>query len=177
MMKWLDLRAVKITDDDRIEILPKVTFDDPLPAGAVWAWIIPAEVVKTGREHVVFLSDELEAVLRSVPRVGGAYVFSTDGKTYLQGYSKVKAKLDNLTNNVSDHTFHGYRKAFTTIANSRRLASGDVIELACNRVSFRSGVRSIYDKSEHYEARRELAQKWGELVSDAATREPTATPN
>ena len=166
MMKWVDLRAVKITDDDRIEILPNVTFDDPLPSGAVWVWIIPAEVVKTGREHVVFLSGELEAVLRSAPRVGGPYVFSTDGKTYLQGYSKLKAKLDKLTENVPEHTFHGYRKAFTTIANSRRLASGDVVELACNRVSFRSGVRSIYDKSEHYEARRQLAQHWGNLVWD-----------
>ena len=169
-MKWVDLRAVKITDDDRVEILPNVTFDDPLPTEAVWAWIIPAEVVKTGREHVVFLGDELEAVLRSAPRVGGPYVFSTDGKTHLQGYSKVKAKLDKLTDDVSEHTFHGYRKAFTTIANSRRLASGDVIELACNRVSFRSGVRSIYDKSEHYEARRKLAQHWGRLVRDCDFR-------
>ena len=176
MMKWEDLRAVKITGDDRIENLPNIAFDEPLPAGAVWAWIIPAEVVKTGRQHVVFLSDELEAVLRSVPRTGGAYVFSTDGKTYLQGYSKLKAKLDKLTDNVPEHTFHGYRKAFTTIANSRRLASGDVIELACNRVSFRSGVRSIYDKSEHYEARRQLAQMWGNLVKDAAIGEPAIAP-
>jgi integrase len=169
MMKLADLRAVTITDDDRIEILPKVTFDDPLLAGAVRAWIIPADDVKTGREHVVFVSDALEAVLRSVPRTGGSYVFSSDGETYLQGYSKVKAKLDELTEGVPDHTFHDYRKAFTTIANSRRLATGDVIELACNRVSFRSGVRSIYDKSEHFEARRELAQKWGELVWTADT--------
>jgi integrase len=170
MMKWADLRAVTITDDDRTEILPKVTFDGPLPAGAFWTWIIPADDVKTGREHVVFVSDALETVLRSVPRTGGSYVFSSDSKTYLQGYSKVKAKLDQLTEDVPDHTFHDYRKAFTTIANSWRLASGDVVELTCNRVSFRSGVRSIYDKSEHFQARRELAQRWGELIGTANER-------
>ena len=59
-------------------------------------WVIPAERMKTDVDHVVPLSDEVIALLKSLPRFHqGDHLFSTTfGKKPVNGFSKAKARLD-----------------------------------------------------------------------------------
>jgi integrase len=59
-------------------------------------WTIPAERMKADAAHVVPLSDDVTAILESLPRFKkGDHVFSTTfGKKAVNGFSKAKERLD-----------------------------------------------------------------------------------
>jgi integrase len=59
-------------------------------------WIIPAERAKNNREHEIFLTEAMLAILEAIPRVKNKHglVFCTNGKTPFSGYSKAKNRLD-----------------------------------------------------------------------------------
>jgi integrase len=61
-------------------------------------WIIPPERAKNNREHEIFLTDAMLAILDAIPRIKNkaGYVFCTNGKTPFSGYSKAKKKLDSI---------------------------------------------------------------------------------
>lgn len=56
-------------------------------------WTIPAALTKSERKHAVPLSRPAVATLKSLPRVGD-YVFTTDGRTHMSNYAKLKGRLD-----------------------------------------------------------------------------------
>ena len=58
-------------------------------------WIIPQERYKTGLELVIPLSPAAQAVLAAVPKIGkSGFVFTTDGKRPIGGFSKFKRAFD-----------------------------------------------------------------------------------
>ena len=59
-------------------------------------WLIPGERTKNGNAHLVPLSEAAIEVLCSVPRISTerGYVFTTNGKTHVSGYSRAKKALD-----------------------------------------------------------------------------------
>jgi integrase len=62
-------------------------------------WTLPREKVKNDRAHAVQLSDAAVAVLKSLPaeRIGQAgLIFTTNGDTPVSGFSRAKARLDQL---------------------------------------------------------------------------------
>lgn len=58
-------------------------------------WTIASEDTKAGRAQLVPLSPQALAILKATPKLGD-YVWTTDGKRYLSGYTHVKARLDGL---------------------------------------------------------------------------------
>ena len=58
-------------------------------------WIIPPQRYKTNLELVIPLSAAGRAVLARVPQIGNSdFVFTTDGKTPISGFSKFKRAFD-----------------------------------------------------------------------------------
>jgi len=58
-------------------------------------WIIPQERYKTRLELVIPLSPSAQALLAAVPKIGkSGFVFTTDGKHPLGGFSKFKQRFD-----------------------------------------------------------------------------------
>lgn len=59
-------------------------------------WIIPEERAKNNREHEVFLTDAMLALLETIPRVKNkvGFIFCTNGEAPFTGYSKAKKRLD-----------------------------------------------------------------------------------
>ena len=57
-------------------------------------WTIPREKAKNDHGHDVQLSMEALAIIKALPRVAGPYVFSTNGKTPVSGFSRAKERLD-----------------------------------------------------------------------------------
>ena len=58
-------------------------------------WTLPAARSKNRREHAIPLSDTALDVLRSLPRIDrSGFVFTTNARTPVSGFSKAKPTLD-----------------------------------------------------------------------------------
>lgn len=71
MMKWVDINLADAT------------------------WTVASVDTKAARAQLVPLSPQAVTILKATPRLG-EFVWTTDGKTYLSGYTHVKARLDGL---------------------------------------------------------------------------------
>jgi integrase len=73
-------------------------------------WTIPAERMKRGRPHVVALPAAARAILADLPRFEGCdWVFTTNCRMPVSGFSKVKERLDRLSG-VSGWRLHDLRR-------------------------------------------------------------------
>jgi len=61
------------------------------------------------------------------------------------------------------HVPHGWRATFSTIMNERHKADRDVIELMLAHVP-ENKVAGAYNRAEHLQRRKELAQIWADLI-------------
>src|SRR5476651_399005 len=61
------------------------------------------------------------------------------------------------------HVPHGWRATFSTIMNERYKADHDVIELMLAHVP-ENKVAGAYNRAEHIQRRKELAQLWADLI-------------
>lgn len=133
--------------------------------GAKWSemdldakvWTIPAERMKAGKEHQVPLSKRAIALLESLPRERGGYVFPG---------SKAKAPLSNMAMlellrrmDGKGVTVHGFRSTFRDWAGDRTNFPRDVIEHAlAHRIKDKA--EAAYRRSAALEKRRQLMEAW-----------------
>ncbi len=127
------------------------------------AWVVPGEHAKNGKPHLVHLSDPALALLNSLPRTG-ELVFSHDGRTLFQGYSKAKARLDQRSG-VQDWTLHDLRR--TVVSGMARMGvAPHVADKILNHQSGTiSGVAAVYQRHEFMQERQAALQLWGQHVS------------
>jgi integrase len=125
-------------------------------------WIVPGEHAKNGRPHLVQLSKPVLALLEAVPWTE-KLTFSADGRRAFQGYSKAKARLDNLSG-VSDWTLHDLRR--TVVSGMARLGvPPHVADKILNHQSGTiSGVAAVYQRHEFLNERERALQLWGEHI-------------
>lgn len=126
-------------------------------------WVLPAEHAKNGKSHIVHLNKPALQILQGTPNAGDV-VFSTDGKTLFQGYSKAKARLDRLTG-VEDWTLHDLRR--TVVSGMARLGvAPHVADKILNHQSGTiSGVAAVYQRHEFLAERKHAAELWGEFTA------------
>ncbi|WP_245444501.1 site-specific integrase [Microvirga sp. KLBC 81] len=131
-------------------------------------WIVPGEHAKNGKPHTVHLSPPALALLNQTPRTGDL-VFSGDGTTLFQGYSKAKARLDRLSG-VGDWTLHDLRR--TVVSGIARLGvAPHVADKILNHQSGTiSGVAAVYQRHEFMAERREAMRLWGVHVTSLAAQ-------
>jgi len=109
--------------------------------------IIPAQRYKTNLELVIPLSVAGRAVLARVPQIGNSdFVFTTDGKTPISGFSKFKRAFDQACG-VSGWTLHDLRRSARSLMCRAQVPS-DHAERALGHVI--GGIRSTYDRHEFY---------------------------
>jgi integrase len=125
-------------------------------------WVVPGEHAKNGKPHLVQLNAPVLALIEALPRTG-ELVFSGDGGTIFQGYSKAKARLDDLSG-VSDWTLHDLRR--TAVSGMARLGvPPHVADKILNHQSGTiSGVAAVYQRHEFLNERERALQLWGEHV-------------
>jgi integrase len=131
-------------------------------------WKIPAANTKNRLAHEVPLSSESVAVLTALPRIGD-YVFTTNGKTPISVFSKMKTgldkaiKIDGVT--LKPWRLHDLRRS-TATGMAELGFPPHVVEMVLNHVSGeKAGVSGLYNRS-RYEAdcRRALAA-WAKAVT------------
>jgi integrase len=88
--------------------------DIDLDAGT---WTLAAGATKADRAHVVPLCPSATAILSELPRLG-EFIFTTDGKTHISSFAKVKSRLDGYASAygaaLKPWTLHDLRRSAAT---------------------------------------------------------------
>ena len=126
-------------------------------------WTIPAEHAKNEKSHVVHLSERAAALIEASPRLG-QLVFSSDGQTVFQGYSKSKQRLDQMSG-VRDWTLHDLRR--TVVSGMARLGvAPHVADKILNHQSGAiSGVAAVYQRHEFLAERKDALNLWAAHIA------------
>ncbi|MFD0460573.1 site-specific integrase [Microvirga aerilata] len=121
---------------------------------------LPGNRTKNGRPHVVYLSPLAREVLKSVKPIEGCpYVFSTNGRTPVSGFSKAKARLDSLMT-VQDWRLHDLRRTAATGMAGLGVPP-HIVEAALNHVSgAKAGVAGTYNVEAYTVERKEALERW-----------------
>ena len=167
--KLLLLTAQRRDEVTRLE-WPELDFE-------TWTWTIPAQRVKNGRLHEVQLSQEALDVLRSLPRVGERWVFSTDGEKPIAGFSNAKLRLDRAMLKAAGKplphwTFHDLRRTAAT-GMARMNFPPHVVDKILNHASGTiRGVAAVYNRFAYVDERRAALDAWGRYVQGLTTKAP-----
>ncbi|AIV49905.1 tyrosine-type recombinase/integrase [Burkholderia pseudomallei] len=130
-------------------------------------WRIPPERMKGGKEHVVPLSRQAVALLRELRALSGGDVMfpnRRDPRRPMAGGS-----INNVMHRMGfteEAKPHGFRALFSTYWHEAQ-APHDVIEL-CLAHSVGSTVSRAYNRAQLLDERRELLQRWADLIDDLA---------
>ena len=144
-------------------------------------WSIPREKAKNDHGHNVQLSVEALAIIKALPRVVGPYVFSTNGKTPVSGFSRAKERLDALMlaalkaatsqrgedpekTALEPWILHDLRRtAATGMAGLRILPH--VVDRILNHTSGTiRGVARVYNRFEYQDERKTALEAWARAV-------------
>ena len=119
--------------------------------------------------HLVPLPPSARQIIAAVPRmVGSDFVFTTNGRTPISGFSKFKAKLDANYETSQHWQLHDLRRtAVTRMADLGVLPH--VIEAIVNHVSgHKGGVAGIYNRAVYMPERKAALELWAERVAPSS---------
>jgi integrase len=154
----VDLLA--LTGQRRDEVARMTWPELDLPART---WTIPAARSKNNKPHIVHLSDPARHLLEQLPRTG-EWVFSTNGRTPFQGFSKAKRQLDDLSG-VTNWTLHDLRR--TVVSGMARLGIPPQIadKVLNHQTGTISGVAAVYQRHDFLDERKSALDQWGGHVT------------
>jgi integrase len=118
-------------------------------------WTVPAERMKSGRQHVVPLSERALAILHALPR-DDARIFSVARATI--------GKLLRQHMGRTDITVHGFRSSFRDWAGERTNFPREVAEAALAHIVKDATERS-YARGTLLQKRRALMEGWAGYCS------------
>ena len=127
-------------------------------------WTVPAERMKTGREHRVPLSPHALDILAEARELGtgrGDLIFpSRAGKPL--GERSMLQVLDRLG---IDATAHGFRSSFRVWAAERTTIPREVCEAALAH-TIKDKAEAAYQRSDLFDRRRDLMARWAAYLSE-----------
>ena len=136
-------------------------------------WTVAATKMKTGWDHVVPLSRQAIAILRSVQKLTGhrRYAFSCSRDAPLSNNTLNKRLRVLGIDTKTDHCAHGFRTTFSTLShheenNEAKAWDGDVIELQLAHLD-NSTVEGLYKKHGPLAligSRTKLMQHWADRI-------------
>jgi integrase len=146
--------------------------------GAVWdeidlkkkLWTIPAERMKSDREHRVPLSDRAVDILKSLHH-RGPHVFVNGSKRPLSNM----AMLELLRGMAPGHTVHGFRSTFRDWAAERTGYPEAVVEL-CLAHKVADSVVAAYKRTDLFDRRARLMKQWADFLAKPRPASATVTP-
>jgi integrase len=133
-------------------------------------WLIPAELSKNGREHLLPLSDHALAVIKSIPTHDNDLLFPArgNGENVVSGFTRAKNRLDKVSG-VTGWTLHDLRRTTATFLGKLDTPP-HVIERVLNHVSGSfAGVAGVYNRHPYLDEMQKALQAWGNHVSSLST--------
>jgi integrase len=120
-------------------------------------WLIPAHIMKTKKEHMVYLSDKAIEILKKLKYLAGnsEWVFpgrnSRDKPTHVTALNYALSCKD-LDLGIQDFTIHDLRRTASTILHNHHGHLTDAIEMAMAH-EIAGKVRRTYNRAEYKEER------------------------
>jgi integrase len=149
-------------------------------------WEIPAARTKNRKPHTVHLSALALEILETVPRVDGRdLLFSRTGDTPASGFSKAKARLDNLmlsalrgdTGNdkleLAPWVLHDLRRTATTGMARLGIAPHVADRVLNHQAGTIKGVARVYNRFEYLAERQTALEAWGRYVESLIRPTPS----
>ncbi len=146
-------------------------------------WLIPAARYKGKHDHLIPLSSAAQEILAAVPKIGRrGWVFTTNGKVPISGFSKFKRDFDakvleqlreqNPKANLPRWTPHDLRRTARSLM-SRAGVNADHAERCLGHVI--GGVRGTYYRHEFKDEKRHAFEALGARLSASLTRRRRAS--
>jgi integrase len=130
-------------------------------------WVLPKERSKNKIAHQIPLSRRALEILEKSPRIAGDqdFVFTTNGKTAVSGFSAAKRRLDaKMPQGTPGWTFHDARRSFAS-GCARLGIAVHVVEAALNhRSGTIKGVAAVYNRYSYDTEKRKALEIWGRYV-------------
>jgi Site-specific recombinase XerD len=157
------LKLLVLTGQRRTEVASMRWADINLDAGT---WVLSSDDTKSARAHLVPLAPQAVRLLKATPQLG-PYVWSSNGKSHIKGYSKAKMKLDALL------TARGAELKPWRLHDLRRTAATHMVrlgisELVVGRVLNHApqGVTARTYALHSYESEKRVAlSRWADAIS------------
>jgi integrase len=131
---------------------------------------LPAERMKGGIVHSCHLTDAMRAILAARPVFAGCdYVFTTNGKTPISGWSKFLAALAKETKGMPHWTPHDLRRTIASGLAALGTNLPTIERLLAHKGQSFSGVAGIYQRHSFASEMRAALEAWSAHV---ATLEP-----
>ena len=153
-----ELRAARWTEFEGL--------DGPEPL-----WRLPADRMKTKREHLVPLSRQAVELLSALRPLTGRCQLVFPGARHAHRPMSENAigYLLNRAGYHSRHVPHGWRATFSSIMNEAYRADRHVIDMMLAHAP-KDKTEAAYNRALHLERRRELAQLWSDILLSGAPR-------
>lgn len=131
-------------------------------------WRIPRARMKRGREHLVPLSTQAVAILKTMKarNRGGRYVFESDRRADRPMSENAILYLLHRIGYKGRMTGHGWRSVASTWANERG-HNTDAIERQLAHVPD-DDVRAAYNRAAYLPERRQMLQAWADWLDDVS---------
>lgn len=132
-------------------------------------WTLPDARSKNADEHTVPLSAEALAVLETLPRISGRYVFTTTGNSAVSGFTRAKERVDKLLAEASSEpipafTIHDLRRTAATGMAGLRFPPHVVEAVLNHRSGTRRGVAGVYNRFDYADEKRAALEAWARYV-------------
>lgn len=158
------LHMLALTAQRRDEVAAMQWADIDMASGV---WTIAREGTKADRAQEVPLSNTALKLLSDMQPMG-AYVFTTDGQTFIQSFSPLKKRLDammaaTLTVDVKPWRYHDLRRTAATFMG-RHGVQRDAITLVLNHSL--PGITAIYDRAARLPEKRHALEVWAKALGN-----------
>jgi integrase len=131
-------------------------------------WTRPAHRMKSKKEHRVPLSPRAVDVLSEARKFGSGEGLVFPGTKYGKPLSDMT--LSKLTKALGyDVDVHGFRTSFKTWTQERTNTPRDVSEAALAH-TVKDKAEAAYARSDFFDKRRKLMERWGECVSSSFSK-------
>lgn len=137
-------------------------------------WTVPADRMKTGKEHRVPLSAPAVELLETLPCFAGCNLIFPNS----QGGKLSDVALAAVLKRMEVHeraTVHGFRSTFRDWAAERTSTPHHVAEMALAH-SIKSGVEAAYRRGDLLEKRRKLMKDWADFLATKLAKAENVTP-
>lgn len=130
-------------------------------------WVIPAERMKMGREHLVPLSHQALELLEVLHTLTGKlpYCFPNSRHAHKAMSENAMGYLINRAGYHHRHVPHGWRATFSTIMNDKYPDLYQVIDTQLAH-KLKDEVEGAYNRAAYLKRRRELLQEWADMLLD-----------
>lgn len=126
---------------------------------------LAGERTKNGVPHTIPLSAATMAIMDSIPRIAGSpWVFSPNGRVPFSGWSREKAKLDEVSG-VRDWRIHDIRRTVATDLQKLGVNLQTIEAVLGHTSGSRAGVVGIYQRHSFDAEKRAALEAWGEHIT------------